>query len=92
MTIKLVDDIPRIMLRDMSDLDEICPSYMTEEMSMAQYWTGQGWHAIPCVQYRHEGKRVILHKIVSSKKFCHITWYSCDFGSSDVLPDTTHCL
>jgi len=28
---------------------------------------------MPCVQYRHEGKRVIIHTIIIMEKFRHIT-------------------
>ena len=69
---------PRIMLRDMSDLDGIFPSYITGEMSRTQYWTRQGWHIMSCVQYRHEGKRVIIHTNIIMEKVLsdHMTFSS----------------
>ncbi|KEH16345.1 hypothetical protein MTR_0220s0060 [Medicago truncatula] len=42
----------------MSDLDGICPSYITGEMSTGPILNETRMtRSMPCVQYRHEGKR-----------------------------------
>ena len=71
--------IPRIMLRDMSDLDGICPSYITGDMSMGPILNQTRMTYYACVQYRHEDKRVIMHKIFITERLVRshdilITW------------------
>ena len=48
--------------------------------------------SIPCVQYRHKGKGVIIHIIIITGGFVRSHDIFRVLGSSDVLLDTAHCL
>jgi hypothetical protein len=98
------------MLRDMRDVDGICPSCIIGEISLgllmeydsnihdhaklnqyeildlfvttsrvysrikkSKYWNIQGRHNLCCVPYRNKDKGVIIHMIVITERFRHMT-------------------